>query len=133
MASKLRATSNRPPLERSVLRSALEGQLDRQSPQRILHLAASLGDMHLLKAIIGEMQRTKAPFLSQLNSPCYNGQTPAMLAAAAGHSPALRFLMRSRADVARKGRGGFTALDYAVLNGHQDVARLLRDPFSRLA
>ena len=109
----------------ATLRSALDGELDREAPERIIHVAASIGNMQVLRLALQAGQH--------INSFSAKGETPAMLAAAAGHAETLRYLLRNQADVARKSRAGFTALEYAARNGHPEVVRLLRDPFSRLA
>lgn len=108
----------------ATLRSALDGELDRDAPERMLHVAARMGQVSLLRLCLSKQD---------INSLSSGGQTPAMLAAAAGHAEALRYLMKNQADVARKSRAGLTALDYAGRNAHPEVVRLLRDPFSRLA
>lgn len=109
----------------ATLRSALDGELDREAPERIIHVAASIGNMPVLRLALQAGQH--------INSFSAKGETPAMLAAAAGHAETLRYLLRNQADVARKSRAGFTALEYAARNGHPEVVRLLRDPFSQLA
>jgi len=109
----------------ATLRSALDGELDCEAPERIIHVAASIGNMQVLRLALQAGQH--------VNSFSAKGETPAMLAAAAGHAETLRYLLRNQADVARKSRAGFTALEYAARNGHPEVVRLLRDPFSRLA
>ena len=121
------------PCDVVALRCAVEGELDRDGPQRMIHVAASLGDLPLLQALASIARSAKR----SLNVNCFtlSGETPAMLAAAAGHAPALRFLMRNQADVAQRSRckNRFTALDYAIANRHDEVARLLQDPLSLLA
>lgn len=109
----------------ATLRSALDGELDREAPERIIHVAASIGNMPVLRLALQAGQH--------INSFSAKGETPAMLAASAGHAETLRYLLRNQADVARKSRAGFTALEYAARNGHPEVVRLLRDPFSQLA
>ena len=111
------------PSQASTLHSALDGELDRDAVERMIHVAAQGQMIHVLGICVVKQD---------INSYSARGQTPAMLAAAMGHVETLRYLMRKHADVTLKSSAG-TALEMAKRHGHAEVVRLLRDPFSRLA
>lgn len=53
------------------------------------------------------------------------GITALMTAAAAGQVEAIRFLLRRGADIRRRDREGFTAIDYALLNNQTPAKNIL--------
>ena len=57
----------------------------------------------------------------------WRGQTALMWAAGEGHLLAVSELIRGRAEVGAKSQAGFSALLFAVRQGHIDVARALLD------
>jgi hypothetical protein len=59
--------------------------------------------------------------------PGYLGLTPLMRASADGNAAVVQALLSHHADVkAKNPKDGKTALDYAVSNGHDDIAQILR-------
>ena len=54
------------------------------------------------------------------------GATPLMGAAANGHYPIVEFLLKHGADTTLKSKNGFTALEFALQNGHVKVVDLLK-------
>ena len=55
------------------------------------------------------------------------GRTPLLIAAMEGHTVMVKTLLLAGADPDLKSYDGYSALRHAVLEGHQDAARLLVD------
>ncbi|KAF7272968.1 hypothetical protein GWI33_014282 [Rhynchophorus ferrugineus] len=102
-----------------------------------LHIAARMGDLNCIKAIVEPVQPKHVNAMSlgylvpnyekcHLNQWNYLGQTCVHVAAMHKQLDVLRHLVSYGADVnAREGLEGFTALHYAVQNGDKNMLKYL--------
>lgn len=79
-----------------------------------LHVAAYIGNLGLVKALLADIETTDK-----------KGRTPLHLAARSGQFEVVRLLLASGAHQGVKDNKERTALDYAVLNNNFEVTTLL--------
>jgi len=84
---------------------------------RLIHYAASFGNMDLLKNLIA-----KGVKVDEKNS---NNMTPLLLATASGHEDAVKLLLENRADTEIKNIERRAAIHYASYCGNETVAKEL--------
>jgi ankyrin repeat protein len=84
-----------------------------------LHLAAAVGDQHVIEALPRSMVRKSLNELDQTD------RTPLMHAAAKGNTITAKALLQLGADVNARNSTGDTALRVAASDGTRDVAKIL--------
>ena len=119
------------PLIDSLLKAGAKVTLAHPDGETALMAAARTGRIDAVRLLIEAA--------SDVNATTYQQETPLMWASAEGHADVVKALLDAKADANRKTRittldqrkhadhptGGFTALMYAVRNGHEAVARAL--------
>jgi len=109
-----------------ALRFAVRKGLDREAGARVVHTAAELGLLDVVRLAVEEGQAVNALSMA-------SGHSPAMLAAHGGHLDVLRWLARQKADLTLQSRHGWTARDYAARRRQDAAVRLLDGPNLNLA
>ena len=87
-----------------------------------LHLSAHACRYEAARELLGQAGAHCAALLAAHNS---RGQTPLMLACAAGHGRIIKLLLRKGAALNTQDATGLSALHHAVLGGHRAVAQHL--------
>ena len=119
------------PLIDSLLKAGAKATLAHPDGETALMAAARTGRIDAVRLLIEAA--------SDVNATTYQQETPLMWASAEGHAAVVTALLDAKADANRKTRittldqrkhadhptGGFTALMYAVRNGHEAAARAL--------
>jgi ankyrin repeat protein len=119
------------PLIDLLLKSGAKATLAHPDGETALMAAARTGRLDAVRLLVEAN--------SDVNATTYQQETALMWAAAEGHADVVTALLDAKADANRKARvttletrkhadhptGGFTALMYAVRNGHEVVARTL--------
>lgn len=91
-----------------------------------IHIAATNGKFFIIKLLLDHEKKNTNDF-SLVNISNEYGQTPLMLAAEAGHSDIIKYLVTiAKADPTIKDKNNKTALDYAEMNRKLNVSALLR-------
>jgi len=91
-----------------------------QSGGSPLHIAASLGDLKRIKALLEEEG-------SDVNVVKGDGTTPLHAASTMSHTAAVKLLLEEGANVEARGKNGATPLMMSAAMGHLEVARALLD------
>eukprot|EP00562_Extubocellulus_spinifer_P004543 CAMPEP_0178518028 /NCGR_PEP_ID=MMETSP0696-20121128/26021_1 /TAXON_ID=265572 /ORGANISM="Extubocellulus spinifer, Strain CCMP396" /LENGTH=908 /DNA_ID=CAMNT_0020148529 /DNA_START=66 /DNA_END=2792 /DNA_ORIENTATION=- len=90
-----------------------------------LHNGAENGTVPVLKALLAGLQDDADAKSHYIDLTSTTGFSPLIIAAAHGHSDAVRYLIKEGADPNAVHDNGVTALMYAAASGHVDVMKVL--------
>lgn len=98
----------------------------RNNHDSVLHAAVSSGNIKIAKLILKKI-RSNHDFQKYIDLKDTEGDTPLMWAAEKGLVDMTKLLLNNGAAVDLKNKIGMTALDWAIKNGHNEVAGVLTD------
>ena len=105
-------------LRRLVKNASLANFFDRETHTAPLHLAASRGDLAVVKFLLDKGARVDAQDK--------DWKTALILAATKGYRDMVELLLKRGANPTLSDTGGRTAVYWALANGHEEIAEILR-------
>lgn len=91
--------------------------------QRLLHMAASNGDLERVRKLL----HGAAKDYVDVNAPDEEGTAPIIYASCFGHQEVVLALLEAGAEVDRQDKNEWTSLMWAMTNRHKDIAKTLLD------